>query len=471
MRQELTMRSKNNLLQIIAWLVAIIVIGAGLWLTRAQWQPALNHTSADAEVDEKEQPPSTPTEERTTLELNKRARSNLGLKTKPATPQTFWRTIEIPGEVVDRPGVTDRGITSPLEGVVTQVHAFEGDIVRPGEKLFSLRLVSESLQQAQSGLYKAIRETEIVRKEKDRIAKLIKSGIVPGKRMVELDQQISRQAALIDAHQQDLMARGLSTEQVDQIKQGTFLSTIEIKAPPVEESSGNTTTSAASGFFEVQQLKVDLGHQVQAGATLAILANHESLFIKGHAFKKEASKLGRAAESEWPIDIEFIDDDAEDWDSKTQQFRIRHLSNTSDPNSRTFDFFISLTNQPRVYEREGQSFVVWRYRPGQRLRISIPIKEMKDVIVVPAAGVFQQGPEAFVFQQNGDLFNRIEVTILYQDRKSVVIENDGSVSPGFYLAQNAAASLNRILKAQASSGDKKPAGFHVHADGTVHGSH
>ena len=93
------------------------------------------------------------------------------------------------------------------------------------------------------------------------------------------------------------------------------------------------------------------------------------------------------------------------------------------------------------------------------------------MIVVPAAGVFQQGPEAFVFQQNGDLFNRIEVTILYQDRKSVVIENDGSVSPGFYLAQNAAASLNRILKAQASSGDKKPAGFHVHADGTVHGSH
>ena len=32
-----------------------------------------------------------------------------------------------------------------------------------------------------------------------------------------------------------------------------------------------------------------------------------------------------------------------------------------------------------------------------------------------------------------------------------------------------AASLNRVLKAQSASG--LPAGFHVHADGTVHGAH
>lgn len=463
------MRTNNKLLQSAAWLVAIVTIAAGAWLTRSQWQPLLTKANStdDAPV---QSAPAIPAKERTTLELNQQARANLGLKTKPVSLKTYWQKIVIPGEVVDRPGVTDRGITSPLEGVVTTVHAFEGDMVRPGDKLFSLRLVSEPLQQAQSELYKAIRETEIVRTEKDRIAKLIQSGVVPGKRMIELEQKVSRQAALIDAHEQDLTARGLSADQIAQIKQGKFLSTIEIVAPMPEKIEGTKDVAATDGFFEVQQLKVDLGHQVQAGSVLAILANHESLYVKGHAFRKEASKLARAAESDWPIDVEFVDDVAEDWEATPQRFQIRHLANTTDPNSRTFDFFVALTNQPRTYQREGRTFVVWRYRPGQRVRISVPVEEIDNAIVVPAAGVFQQGPEAFVFQQNGDLFNRIQVKILHQDRSNIVIANDGSVSPGFYLAQNAAASLNRILKSQASSGGLPP-GFHVHADGTVHGAH
>ncbi len=464
------MRSNtNNIWQAIAWIAVIVGIGSAAWLTRSQWQPMLSQTAKN-EPSEEDHSPAPPVEERNTLELSQQARANLDLKSKAVKVQDYWRKIQIPGTIVDRPGVTDRGITSPLEGVVTQVHAFEGDMVRPGDKLFSLRLVSEPLQQAQSELYKAIRETEIVKQEKERVSRLINSGIVPGKRMIELNQKVSRQAALIDAHQQDLTARGLNADQISQIKQGNFLSEIEIKAPAIEDSPGGNPKAATDGFFEVQQLKVDLGHQVEAGSVLAILANHESLFIKGHAFKKEASKLARAAESDWPIDINFMDDVPEDWEAITQRFQIRHLSNTTDPDSRTFDFFVPLTNQPRTYEREGRLFVVWRFRPGQRVRIEIPVEEMKDVIVVPATAVFQKGPDAWVFQQNGDLFNRISVSVLHQDRSNVVLANDGSVSPGFFLAQGSAAALNRILKAQSSSGGLPP-GFHVHADGTVHGAH
>ena len=51
----------------------------------------------------------------------------------------------------------------------------------------------------------------------------------------------------------------------------------------------------------------------------------------------------------------------------------------------------------------------------------------------------------------------------------IVLANDGSIKRGLFFAQNAAASLNRVLKAQASSG-KQP-GVHVHADGTVHAAH
>ncbi len=461
-------------LRSLAWLTVIIVIGVGAWFSRGIWLPRLK---ANAGMEENAREVSPPVEEPRVLKLSPRARANLGLESKPATLQTYWRTIQIPGVVVDRPGVTDRGITSPIEGVVRQVHAFEGDIVEPGQSLFTLRLVSESLQKAQSELYKAIRETEIVRKEVARISDLVDSGVIPGKRLVELNQEIRRQAALIDASRQDLLSRGLLPAQIGQIEAGSFLDTIEVKAPDVAEPTSELASIDVEeaneppgfSFFEVQELKVELGQQVQAGEALAVLANHNALYVKGYAFRKEASNLARAAENEWPVEVEFTEDLASDWPELTGKFHVRHLANTTDPNSRTFDFFIPLANQSRVYEKTNRTFVVWRFRPGQRVRIHIPVEELGNVFVLPAAAVVHEGPEAFVFQQNGDLFNRISVHVVHQDRTSVVIANEEDITPGMWLAQGSAASLNRVLKAQAASGMR--ADVHVHADGTTHAAH
>jgi multidrug efflux pump subunit AcrA (membrane-fusion protein) len=83
---------------------------------------------------------------------------------KPVSVQTYWRKIQIPGLIADRPGSTDRAITAPLEGIITQVHAYEGDIVQPGGKLFTIRLIGEYLQKTQSDFFKAVREIEILNK-------------------------------------------------------------------------------------------------------------------------------------------------------------------------------------------------------------------------------------------------------------------------------------------------------------------
>ena len=86
------------------------------------------------------------TEPDSLFEISPKARKNLGIRSMPVKPTAYWRTLQIPGIIEDRTGLTDRGVTTPLAGVVTQVHAFEGDIIRPGEKLFTIRLVSEYLQ-------------------------------------------------------------------------------------------------------------------------------------------------------------------------------------------------------------------------------------------------------------------------------------------------------------------------------------
>ena len=452
-------------------------LATAAWFSRDQLSRWVTTRAAPAATIEK---PAAPIADAKVLKLSPQARKNLGLVAKAAKPQTYWRTIQVPGAIVDRPGRSDRGVTSPAVGAVVQIHAFPGDTVKPGDRLFTLRLFSEYLQNTQSELFKATRETQLVKEQRVRLAKAAESGALPESRIIDLDNQLRRQSAAILAYRQDLLTRGLLPSQIDEVTEGKFVSTIDIVAPPpvaevqrepeIEQTALQLIDDRVEGLaYEVQELKAELGQQVQAGQLLSVLANHHSLYLEGHAFKQEAPFLEQAAQNGWPIQVEFAEDDHEHWPSLEQTFQIRHLANAIDTASRTFDFFIPLTNQSRGYKKDGQTFVVWRFRPGQRVRLHVPVEELKDVLVLPSAAIVREGPEAYVFRQNGDLFNRINVHVLHEDRLSVVLANDGSITSGLYLAQNGAASLNRVLKAQAASGIR--ADVHVHADGTSHAPH
>ena len=485
-----------RILRIMAAVTIVAGLGAAAFFTRDRWMVLVASRTTQAKATEAA---PAPIQEATVLKLSAQARQNLGLIAKAMKPQTYWRTIQVPGAIIDRPGRSDRGVTAPAVGTVVQVHAFPGDTVKPGDQLFTLRLSSEYLQNTQTELFKATNETLLLKEQRTRLAEAAKSGAIPESRVIELDNQSRRQAAAIQAYRQDLLTRGLKAEQIDSITEGKFVSTIEVVAPPPVGDFGLSTDDSRSGngdaaslvgpsdasaqskienqkskignapVYEVQELKVDLGQQVQAGQLLAMLSNHHSLYLEGHAFKREAPYLEQAAQSNWPIQVEFAEDDSLHWPSLDQTFQIRHLANAIDVTSRTFDFFIPLTNQSRGYEKDGQTFLVWRFRPGQRVRLHVPVEELKDVLVLPSAAVVREGPEAYVFRQNGDLFNRIAVHVLHEDRLNIVLANDRSLTPGVYLAQSSAASLNRVLKAQAASGVR--ADVHVHADGTVHAAH
>ena len=466
-----------RILRILATVAVLVGLGAAAFFTRDRWMVWIASRTTPAKAAE-EAP--APIREATVLKLSPQARQNLGLVAKAAKPQTYWRTIQVPGAIVDRPGRSDRGVTAPAVGAIVQVHAFPGDTVKPGDRLFTLRLFSEYLQNTQSELFKATRETLLLKEQRVRLEGPAKSGAIPEVRLIEVDNQLRRQTAAIQAYRQDLLTRGLLPEQIDGVTEGTFVSTIEVVAPPPVAEVKRAAEIQQAGFqlidnrveglaYEVQELKVDLGQQLQAGQLLSVLSNHRSLYLEGHAFKQEAPFLEQAAQNGWPVQVEFAEDNREHWPALDQSFEIRHLANSIDPVSRTFDFFIPLTNQSRGYEKDGQTHVVWRFRPGQRVRLHVPVEELKDVLLLPSAAIVREGPEAYIFRQNGDLFTRIAVHVLHEDRSNVVVANDGSVTPGLYLAQNGAASLNRVLKAQAASGIQ--ADVHVHADGTSHAPH
>ena len=449
---------------VVRTLVFVAVIGCvagGGYATRERWMPVLfpSQHAGDPEKSAEHAEPAAPSEQ---VLLSEQAQKNLRLTSQPLKPTTFWKTFTVPGMVIDRPGFSDRGVVAPVTGVVSRIHRVAGETVRPGDVLFTFKLLSESLHQTQTDLFKTAQDIKLAQVQRQRL--LASAGAVAEVRIIEVENQIARLEVSVKAYRQELLNRGLRPEQIDGVAEGKFVNELAIVVPPRA-----TEPAIAPSAFEIEKLTVELGQQVQAGQTLCLLANHQLLAIEGRAFRDESPLLERSVKDGWPVEVDFTEDGGHDWPPLGQTFRITYIANTIDEESRTFRFLMPLDNQSRIVEHAGQSQVLWRFRPGQRVRLLVRIEKLENVFVLPVAAVARDGADAYVFRQNGDLFDRKPVQVVYQDRSNIVIANDGSVPAGVYVAQTGAAQLNRMVKSQSGT---TPKGFHIHADGSVHmGSH
>ena len=452
---------------------ALSALAAAAYFTRGRWQPLLwpekKEQAAEGHHDHAHGDH---------VKLTDQARRNLGLEVKPVVvSREYWKTIQVPGVIVERPGESDRGVPAPVTGVVSKIHAFPGDTVRPGEPLFELRVTSEFVLTAQAELFRTAGEVRLQEKVVKRLED--SRGSVAEGQIVEAKGQLAKLAGQVRSSRQILQSAGLTTAQIDAAAEGRFVRSVTVVAPPpVKEGESLVTQASVSDgtAYEVQDMKAQLGEQAQAGQVLATLADHRRLYVEGRGFKSEAAVLADAAENGWPVEAEFAEDDAKAWPKLDQKLTIRHLANSMDRASRTFAFFIPLANQSRAYRKGDKTFLVWRFRPGQRVRLRVrvePIRgeevpgkpgEYAGVIVLPAGAVAREGPERFVFRANGDAFDKKPVNVLYEDRRDVVIANDGSISPGLFVAYNAAAALNRALAAQKAG----EGGGHDHGHGHSH---
>jgi multidrug efflux pump subunit AcrA (membrane-fusion protein) len=428
-------------------LAALVAAGA---LTRDVWRGWIFPTRPAASTGE-EDGHAHESEDRITL--TPQARANLGLLVKPIAVQTYWRSLVVPGTVIERPGTSDRGVSAPIAGVITRVIAVPGDTVRAGDDLFELRLVSESLQTSQTELSKAARELQFAQDQRERLEKGAKTGAVSEAEVMRARNEESRIKATVQAYRQDLAARGLTPAQIDQAAAGRFVTHTTVKVPDVAEDRPPGSPGGAKDEYEVEELKVKPGEQVQAGQVLAYLSRHQSLYVEGRGFKSELPLLARAAERGWPLTATFAEEEKGEWPPLTQELKIRFLANTVDAASQTFPFYVPLTNQERTYASDGKTYRLWRFRPGQRVRLRVPVEPFEGVFVLPAGAVVREGADAYVFLQNGPVFVRKPVHVLYEDDASAVLANDGSVVAGTHVVHAGAGALNRALKAEAAGGD------------------
>ena len=465
--------TRRNTLLVAALIIAAPLLSIGTYAYR-QWQDYRDAERPDsgdkpaAEIDHGTMP----------ARISAQARANLGLRSQPLKATTYWRKVEVPGVVTDRPGVSDRGVIAPVTGVITKIYSHPGETVEANAPLFALRLTSESLHSSQRELFKAAREIEIARQQRQRLESLAQDGALARSRIIEIDNQVQRAEVNLEAYRQELLARGLSPNQIAAAAKGQFVTEILVRAPPQSAMPAEETAAenVAGEFdplpafrFEFAEMNVALGQQAEAGQVLCHLADHRMLLIEGRGFKDDMPLIQQAAKHGLPIELDFESQPQGEWPPAPQELRIHHIENTIDKQTRTFGFHLVLKNQWQVYQQEEHTGLLWRFRPGDRVRLQVAVEKLDNVFVLPLAAVVREGPEAYVFRQNGDLFDRRPVHVLAEDRTIAVIANDGSLRPGSYIAQSSAASLNRVLKAQMASG--QPTNMHVHADGTVHAAH
>ena len=464
------------------WLGPVLGVGlaVAVWLTMSAWRPWLSGLAKGPAEPEPAVAAAGGSAE--TVLLSPQARANIGLTTAAVELGPFARTVEIPGIVVGRTGRTDVQIAAPLTGVVTAVHVVEGETVRSGRALFELRLTHEDLVRIQSDFLQTLGQLDVEQRE---IARLQRAGtgVVAGKVVTQRAYERDKLQAQLSAQREALMLHGLSEAMVRRIEtQRSLLRQMVVHAPSLHEDdslhdaaegrfpdgSGQATSmrpgtdTGHEGIeheFVVRSLAVGRGQAVQAGASLCVLSDYGSLYVEGRAFEQDADALLAAAAADRTVTVVPETGHA---GGAVEGLPIVYVANVIDADSRALPFYVRLPNEVVRDTREGdRRFVTWRYKPGQRMRILVPVQVWDEAIVLPAEAVADEGAETFVFVEDGRTLVRRPVHVRHRDGRHAVIANDGSVFPGEVVATSAAHQLQMTLKNQAG-GAVDPHAGHNH---------
>lgn len=402
------------------------------------------------------------------IKLSDQALKNIGVPPealKPLQRQDYTRYLTVPAIVVERPGATRVQISSQLTGVVEGVYVVPGQAVKSGDLLFRIRLTHEDLVKTQTAFLEAVGELRVVEIDIKRLEKLTQ-GLAPAKLR---DRRYERQKLnqRLDAKAAGLRLHGLSLVQIQEMRTATkprLIREVDVRVPflhadgSLHDDSEDEQEKLTSSRFVVRDLSMSRGRSVKSGDALAVLADFRKLDIRGTAYEYDQRDLQSAMKSQLAIRAIFQGDVTV---PSNTLLRIRYIENEIENTSRALHFFVDLPNPDPVVSSSQDSnaeFLTWRFRPGQRLQLRIPVQVFADRFVLPVDAVVRDGAESYVFIQNGKNFKRKAVHVEFQDRESVVIADDGAIYPGDVVAQAGAYQMLMALKNKAGAGADPHAG-------------
>ena len=397
------------------------------------------------------------------LEFSESAKKNLGLTEEYLQAielKNYQQIITVPAIIVDKPGRTRTSISAAMTGIVTHVHVATGAAVEAGDLILEMRLTHEDLVTAQKDYLQSLGDRDIELKEIARIEGVVNLGAISSKQL--LDRQYSRDKleSLIRSQRESLRLHGLTEAQIAIIdSQRRLLAEIRVYAP-TQDGHPKDELEQSRHLLVLQDLQVQKGQSVNAGEILCVLGDYAELLAEGQAFETEVTQVATAKQQERSVSA-FVNSDGKM--EKIENLQMSWINNEIDPATRTLKFYVALKNElmEDKLSADGNRYISWKYRVGQRMELGIPIAEWTEQIVLPVDAVVREGIDSFVFQQNGDHFDRVPVHEKHRDQTHVVVENDGALFPGDVVALRGAHQMQMALKSKSGGGIDPHAG-HSH---------
>lgn len=389
------------------------------------------------------------------LELSPQARKNIGLTVATVHRRDFARSISVPGVIGERPGKTLITVSAPVGGVVRQIIPLRGESVAPGAMMFEIGLNHEHLIDRQRSLLLAVEQLDVVRREIERLDQATSSGAVAGRHRLEREYERQTVEATIHAETQALILHGFSHEQVQAVMANRrLLSSLSVYAPPLAHGDHHEHS------YHVVELNVRPGDYVEAGQSMALLADHCELFVEGRAFERDAAVLHRAAERQSGVGLLVETSDGRK--QEVYPLEILYVENEVDRASRALKFYVRLENEVVRETRtpDGRRFHSWRFKSGQRVELRVPFEQWPDRLVLPVEAVVREGTEWFVYCEQDGRFERTSVHVEHRDQQWAVVADDGQLHVGDVVAVQGAYQIHLALKQQSGGGHDAHAGHH-----------
>jgi len=138
--------------------------------------------------------------------------------------------------------------------------------------------------------------------------------------------------------------------------------------------------------------------------------------------------------------------------AKNEKFYIKNLQNEASLPASYFGLNIvnvgeltvqlNITNNPI----SANAPTIWQYLPGDQCILMIPEKSFESSFVLPRGAIVEEGLKRFVFMENGDNFEKVEVTTLFMDKQSAVLGSETKLFEGDIVVISGAYELNIATK-------------------------
>ncbi|MDL5055713.1 hypothetical protein QQ056_19475 [Oscillatoria laete-virens NRMC-F 0139] len=252
-----------------------------------------------------------------------------------------------------------------------------------------------------------------------------------------------------------LIQQGSSLEHIDALlKQKALSPIVEIKVPNFKTVSD----------WDVTRVLVKFNDRVEAGAKLAELADRREMVLKAEPVGSDMPLLLAALENGTELEatplilgsgpdlkalrVLYTDSDNRQEESPTVGL-VAYLRVPNTP--------IGMSTAKDV----PLKFRSWKLRNGLRYQLRVPLRQWKDVIVLPAESVTDDGADKVVYVRNGDSFESKKVVITYQDHEVIVLDAKNSdVFSGDEVVVRGAFGLGLAMKAGTGAAD--PHAGHSH---------